>query len=67
MSWTNTVKNSTTFTNLAKNTATFVNAVKHILVNFLLKEDSSYLLLETGDRIILEDSSPWSYQTKNTA
>lgn len=67
MSWTNATKNSTTFSNIAKNAATFANAVKHILVNFLLKEDSSYLLLETGDKIILEDSSPWSYQAKNTA
>lgn len=55
------------WSNITKNVASFTNAVKHILVNFLLKEDGFYLLQENGDRIILEDSSAYSYQTKNTS
>ena len=67
MSWSNITKNSTVFTNIAKNVASWANAAKNILVDFLLKEDGFYLLQETGDKILLEDSSTYSYQTKNTS
>lgn len=55
-----------TWTNATKNVATFTNQVKHTVSNFfLLKQDSFYLLLETGGKIILQDSYPWTNQTKN--
>lgn len=45
------------FSFAAKTIASFTQSVKHFVANyFLLKEDGFYLLLETGDKIILEDS-----------
>ena len=46
-------------------TTTWTNLTKNLADAFLLKEDGSYLLLETGDKIILEQSGSWSNQTKN--
>jgi hypothetical protein len=44
----------------------WANIVKHVTGFFyLLKEDGFFLLLETGDKIILEDSFNWNNQTKN--
>ena len=44
---------------------TWSNATKPSLLNdFLLKEDEYYLLLETGDKIVLVRSSDWSNATK---
>ena len=49
-------------------TTTWTPLLKHP-INYLLKEDSGYLLLETGDKIILEQTgtstSMWNYQTKH--
>ena len=59
MSWTNTNKNS----------ASWGNSSKTLFQEFLLKEDGGYLLLETGDKIILEQSIPsiptWTNASKN--
>ena len=55
------------WSNITKNAATFANTVKNILLGFLLKEDGYYLLLETGDRIILEESNLYSNSSKNSA
>jgi len=52
------------FTNTVKNLASFTNTVKNLFLGFLLKEDGFYLLLETGDKIIL-DGSGYGYSTKN--
>jgi len=56
------------WSNLSKNLATFVNTAKSVLLGYLLKEDGFYLLLETGDKIILEESSgTWTLGTKHTS
>lgn len=55
------------FSFLTKNIATFANSVKYFLVGFLLKEDSDYILTEDGGKIILDESTPYSFQTKNTS
>ena len=44
-------------TNLVKSAATLVNASIASLIAYLLKEDGFYLLQETGDKIILEESA----------
>lgn len=46
-------------------TTTWTNLTKHLALAFLLKEDGFFLLLETGDKIILEQSNAWTNQTKN--
>ena len=48
---TNESKNSTLFTDLSKNSTSFSG------LDYLLKEDTFYLLLESGFRIILNQSS----------
>ena len=55
------------WSNITKNVATWANATKHFLLEFLLKEDGFYLLQENGDRIILDQSIPHTYQVKNTS
>lgn len=35
--------------------------------DFLLKEDSFYLLLETGDKIVLAVGEEWSTRSKETS
>lgn len=47
---TNESKNSTSFTDLSKNSTTFSG------LDFLLKEDAFYLLLENGFKIILNQA-----------
>ena len=54
-----------TFSLLSKASTAFSNLAKRMR-GWLLKEDGFYLLLETGDRIILEpDVAEWTLQTKN--
>lgn len=53
--------------NLAKTAATLANLAKSAVVGFILKEDGFYLLLETGDRIILDDSNLITNLTKTVA
>lgn len=65
---TNETKHSATLTNLARNIATLTNRAKNsvvlttlaknmaLYVDFLLKEDSFHLLLETGGKIVIGDS-----------
>lgn len=69
MSWTNTTKHTSSFSKQSKNSSTFSNMARSLVNQFLLKEDGGYLLLETGDKIILEQSIlspyPWTNLTKN--
>jgi hypothetical protein len=55
-------------------TTVWTNLAKHMPEEFLLKEDGDFLLLETGDKIVLNQSgwdeqmkhpASWSDQTKN--
>ena len=46
----------TTLTNQSKNTATLTNWAKNLVNQFLLLENSGYILLETGFKIILDQS-----------
>lgn len=67
--WTPQTKNTTTWAGISKNVASFSNIAKTLVHDFLLKEDGGYLLLETGDKIILEQSTgtgvTWSNQSKS--
>lgn len=61
-----------TFTAQTKNSASWSGQTKSAgsgVSDFLLKEDGGYLLLETGDKIILEQSSggpiTWTAQNKS--
>lgn len=56
MSLINLTKIAAVFTNAAKTAANLVNATITAAISYLLKEDGFYLLQETGDRIILEES-----------
>lgn len=47
-------------TNLVKSAASLVNATVVAMISYLLKEDGFYLLQETGDKIILEESGTGS-------
>ena len=57
------------YSNSTKPTSTWSNTTKPTLVDtFLLKEDTFYLLLETGDKIVLTDAdSAWGQGTKPTS
>lgn len=46
--------------------ATWTNQMKVLTTAYLLKEDGFYLLLETGGKIILQQSG-WDTQGKNVA
>jgi hypothetical protein len=63
----NISKNSATATNLTKNVSTVSNVAKTLVDQFLLKEDGFYLLLETGGKIILEQSTASSMSFTNLA
>jgi len=54
MAWTNVTKATTVFTNLLKRAR-----------SFLLKEDSGYLLLESGDKIVLDRGAEFINQQKS--
>lgn len=54
----------TSWNNLTKNIASWANQIKNAALNFLLQEDGFYILQETGDKLIL-DQSGWTNQTKN--
>lgn len=54
MSWTNISKSSSSWASDTKHAATFTNISKNTTEDsFLLKEDTFYLLLETGDKLAL--------------
>ncbi len=57
MSLTNLTKTTGVLVALVKSAASLVNATIISMKASLLKEDGFYLLQETGDRIILEESS----------
>lgn len=70
MSWTNQTKNTATYTDRTKNSSTYTNQSKSVSgYDYLLKEDNGFLLQETGDKIILDQSSTsstsWTNQSKN--
>lgn len=50
--WSNTSKNSAAFTPPSKNATTFDDGV-----DFMLKEDLAFLLLENGGKIVLDQST----------
>jgi hypothetical protein len=56
-SWTNRTGPSTTFTNRTKPSTTFTDRTAPTGSSFLLKEDTDYILLESGYKIILIDRS----------
>ena len=64
----NLSKNTVSATDTSKNISTATSATKTMFEQFLLKEDSGFLLLETGSKIILEQSIPaintWANTTK---
>ena len=65
--WTNDDKNTSTITNTTKNSSDFYNDTNGT-VQYLLKEDFAYLLLETGGRIIAngdEQDTTWTNDNKN--
>jgi hypothetical protein len=56
------------YANQSKNTSSWTNQSKTGDNSYLLKEDSFYLLLETGDKIVLSyGSADFTNQTKNTS
>lgn len=60
-------KNSSSFSLATKASTAWTNLVKRAR-SFILKEDAFYLLMETGDRIVIEPDSSvetWVNQTKN--
>lgn len=57
-------KNTSTPTLSSKNSASF-SVSDQSSNNYLLLENGDFLLLEDGGRIILDELSGWSYQTKN--
>ena len=52
----NQARNSASWANISKNIAAWSNQARTAVQDFLLKEDGGYLLLENGDKIILEQS-----------
>lgn len=50
---------------VSKNAATWVNTLKNKMNDFLLKEDADFLLLETGDKIIIEPVRSWTLLNKS--
>lgn len=64
----NLSKNSATAVNQSKNVASFSNLSKTAGLNsFLLMEDGFCILLETLDKIILEQSNPVGISYSNLA
>lgn len=68
--WTKESKNTGSFTKPSNHLGTFTKQSHGIGSNsFLLQESGFYILLETGDKIILEQSSTsssvWTKETKN--
>lgn len=58
-------KHTSTFSKLSKNISSFINQSKDLINQFLLKEDGAYILLETGGKLILEQSIPSGYPFTN--
>jgi len=54
------------FSNLTKNIGSWTNQAITTLKDFLLKEDSFFLLKEDGGKIVIFDGS-FSNQTKNSS
>ena len=52
--------------NTTKNITSWVSKIKDTIQDFLLKEDLFFLLLETGDKIIIRDSQ-YTTKTKNSS
>jgi hypothetical protein len=54
-------RNTTNYTNVNRNSTTYENNV-----GFLLNEDTSYILLEGGGRIVLDQSINYRHHTNYT-
>lgn len=67
MSLVNLSKTAATLANGVKTAASLINKAIQSAFSFLLKEDGGYLLLETGDKIILEDSGSVTNLSKTAA
>lgn len=67
MSYTYPPKTDASYDRPSKNAASFsFETRQQIPINYLLKEDTFYLLLEDGGKIILDgNDSGWGYQLKN--
>jgi hypothetical protein len=64
-SYTNGTSTSSTWDNLTKTLSSWTNQVASTLNDYLLKEDTYFLLLETGDKIIIYDGQ-YTNQAKNS-
>lgn len=51
---------------MEKHTSTWKNQPASTIDDYLLKEDTYFLLLETGDKIIIWDGA-WENQDKNSS
>lgn len=54
--WTPLSKHTSSFSNTSKHASSFANVAKSATNSLLLLEDGFYLLLETSDKMILEQS-----------
>lgn len=62
-------KNTSSYTNAAQNQSSYSNPSKSVSNDYLLLEDGDYLLQETDDKLILDQSTgsgtQWSDQSKS--
>lgn len=69
MTWTAQTKSSISVTGPNRSSATWVSANRTLVNLYLLLENASFILLETGDKIILDQSvatpAAWSGPTKS--
>lgn len=56
--YTNQTKNTSSYSNTTKHSSSYTNVPRPFIESFLLLENGGYMLLETGDKIILEQSIP---------
>lgn len=66
MTYTLGTKHSSSASRPTKHSSSYSDQGKTLINSFLLKEDGFYLLLETGDKIILDQNipSPQTYITQ---
>lgn len=56
--FTTQTKHTSSYAIQSKNTSSYSRQTRSLVNQFILKEDGGYLLLETGGKIILEQSVP---------
>ena len=67
-SWSNDSRTSTSFSTALKNSTAWSNTTANTLQGFLLQETGFVLLLESGDELILDQSTgnvDWDTVTRN--